>query len=93
MARDRKSAREAQRREAAEAQAAAHYKEARGWWIRGVFVLPFLLLSLKLLPISFAIGLAIVLVGCLGQGLRVAFRGTQLLEALKQADGGDPAKP
>ncbi len=84
MARDRKLARQAQERAAAEAQAAALYKQGRAWWFRAVMVVPFVVLCAFVAPgIAVLLGLAIVVLFVIG--LRIAVRGTVLLRDTPEA--------
>ncbi len=84
MARDRERARAAERRAAAEVQAAAFYKEGRKWWYRAVLLVPFIVLCAFVAPgIAFFLGLAVVVLFVVG--LRIAVRGTKLLEETPEA--------
>jgi hypothetical protein len=86
MARDRKLARQAERRAAAEVQAAAFYKEGRKWWYRAVLVIP-VIVAASFLSVVLAIVLGVGLVALFGQGLRIAVQGTKLLESVPEPDG------
>lgn len=79
MARDRERARAAERRAEAEAQAAAFYKEGRKWWFRAALLVPFIVLcAFVAVGVAFFLGVAVVVLFVIG--LRIAVRGTRLLE-------------
>ncbi len=89
MARDRKRARATDRRAVAEAQAAAFYKEGRKWWYRAVLLVPFIVVCAFVAPgVAFFLGVAVVVLFVVG--LRIAVRGTKLLESVPGPGGGPP---
>jgi hypothetical protein len=85
MARDRKLAKQAERRAAAEEQAAAFYKEGRKWWYRAVLLIP-VIVAASFLSVVLAILLGVAFVALFVQGLRIAVRGTKLLESVPAPD-------
>ncbi len=85
MARDRKLARQAERRAAAEEQAAAFYKEGRKWWYRAVLLIP-VIVAASFLSVALTVVLALALLALFFQGLRIAVQGTKLLERVPKPD-------
>lgn len=78
MARDRVRARAADRRAAAEAEAAVFYKQGRAWWFRALMLVPFIVVCAFVAPgVAFFLGVAVVALFFVG--LRIAVRGTVLL--------------
>jgi len=88
MPRDREHVRAARRRartDAQEAEIAAIFAQGRAWFFRAILglIAAGLLLLLSWLLASV---MALVAVGCVVQGVRVAIPATRMQEALKAAD-------